>query len=93
MVYILYNRWAEEEGYRREICEQLGLHFIDSAFNQLSIFGEGSSFDGMRHIKTASLMQVNQRYKQMEDNTDYRRILEDNEQAVMMSDEVFGRYQ
>ena len=93
LIYILYNRWAEEEGYRREICEKLGLHFTDSAFNQLSIFGEGSSFDGMRHIKTASLMQVNQRYKQMEDNADYRRILEDNEQAVIISDEIFGRYQ
>ena len=93
VTYILYDRWVEEEGYRREICEQLGLHFTDSAFNQLSIFGKGSSFDGMRHIKTASLMQVNQRYKQMEDHPTYKQVINDNPEVLLASDEIFGRYQ
>ena len=92
ITYILYNNWVEEEGYRREICDELGLHFTDAALNQLSIFGGGSSFDGMKHIKTASLMKVNQRYKELEDNPDYKRIINGNKDALLLSDDIFGRY-
>ena len=92
VVYVLYNRWVEEEGYRRDTCDKLGLHFTDAALNQLSIFGGGSSFDGMKHIKTASLMKVNQRYKEMEDNPDYKQLINDNPDILLTSDEIFGRY-
>ena len=92
-MYILYNRWVEEEDYRKDICDQLGLHFTDSARNQLSIFADGSSFDGMKYIKTASLMKVNQRYKKMEDHPTYKQIINDNPNTLSVSDEIFGRYQ
>lgn len=92
LTYVLYNNWVEEEGYRQEICEELGLHFTDAALNQLSIFGGGSSFDGMKHIKTASLMKVNKRYKELEDHPDYKRIIKANKDALSLSDDIFGRY-
>ncbi len=92
LTYVLYNHWVEQEGYRQEICDKLGLHFTDAALNQLSIFGGGSSFDGMKHIKTASLMKVNQRYKEMEDHPDYIRIINENKDALSLSNDIFGRY-
>ena len=90
--YILYNRWVEDDSYRKDICDQLGLHFTDAARNQLSIFADGSSFDGMKYIKTASLMKVNQRYKELEDHPTYKQVINDNPDVLSASDEIFGSY-
>ena len=90
--HILYNQWVEDSNYRQEICEKLGLRFTDAAIDQLSIFGGGSSFDGMKYIKTAWQMQTNKRYKEMEDNPFYKAILHNHVDALLLSDEVFGKY-
>jgi len=90
--YILYNQWVKSPDYRREVCELLGLTFTDAAIDQLSIFGGGSSFDGMKHIKTASSMNTDKRYKEMEDNPYYKAILQQHSNVLSLSNEVFGKY-
>jgi len=87
--YIKYNDWCVDPDYRKQITIDLGLHFTDAALNQLSIFGNGSSFDGMKHIKTAHLMNTNERYKQMLDNKDYQQILKDNDHILQLSESIF----
>ena len=88
--YILFNRWFSSKEYRRELAEWLGLYFTDAAINQGSPFGGGSSFDKMEYLKTASLMKVNDRYKQMEDHPVYNRIIKENQEALEMSNEIFA---
>ena len=90
--YILYNQWVKSSDYRREVCELLGLTFTDAAIDQLSIFGGGSSFDGMKYIKTACNMDTNKRYKEMEDNPYYKVILQQHDNVLSLSNEVFGKY-
>jgi len=90
--YILYNQWVKSPDYRREVCELLGLTFTDAAIDQLSIFGGGSSFDGMKHIKTASSMNTDKRYKEMEDHPYYKAILQQHSNVLSLSNEVFGKY-
>ena len=61
--YILFNKWARDMEYRREIVEGLGLEFTDAALSQLSPFGGGSSFSNMMYLKNANIMRVNDRYR------------------------------
>ena len=90
--HILYDRWFVSKAYRKEIADSLGLHFTDAALNQASPFGGGSSFDGLSYLKNASEMDVLTRYKQMEDNEDYQKIIQDNEEAINLSNQLFGKY-
>ena len=87
--YILFNQWFSSEKYRRELAERLNLTFTDAAINQESPFGGGSSFDKMEYLKTASLMKVNERYKQMESHPVYDRIIKENKEALEISNEIF----
>jgi len=88
--YILFNRWFSSEEYRRELAERLNLTFTDTAINQGSPFGGGSSFDKMEYLKTASLMKVNERHKQMESHPVYDRIIKENKEALEISNEIFA---
>lgn len=89
--HILYNQWVTDINYRADICDKLGLKFTDAAINQLSIFGGGSSFDGMKHIKTAWEMDVNTRYKTMEYDQTYQTLLQKYKYVLDISNEVFGK--
>jgi len=89
--HILYDRWFVSETYRKEIADSLGLHFTDAALNQASPFGDGSSFDGLAYLKNASEMDVLNRYKQMEDNEEYKQIIQNNEEAIDLSNQLFGK--
>ena len=90
--HILYDRWFTSKEYREEIADSLGLHFTDAALNQASPFGGGSSFDELAYLKNASEMDVLNRYKQMEDNEDYQKIMQDNKEAINLSNQLFGKY-
>jgi len=89
--HILYDRWFTSKEYRKEITDSLGLHFTDAALNQASPFGGGSSFDALVYLKNASEMDVLNRYKQMEDNEDYQQIIQNNEEAIDLSNQLFGK--
>ena len=90
--HIFYDKWFASKKYRKEIVDSLGLHFTDAALNQASPFGGGSSFDELAYLKNASEMDVLNRYKQMEDNEDYQKIIQDNEEAINLSNQLFGKY-
>ena len=87
--YVLFNKWASDKEYRREIAEGLGVEFTDAALNQLSPFGGGSSFSSMTHLKTASAMRVNDRHREMAGISDYEKVIKENKEALEMSNEIF----
>ena len=89
--YILYDEWFVSKQYRKEIAEYLGLPFTDAGINQTSPWGAGSSFDGFNYLKNASEMNVLNRYKQMEDDEEYQKILQENEEAINLSNQLFGK--
>jgi hypothetical protein len=90
IVFVLFDKWTKDKQYRKTICNKLGLTFTDVAINQLSIFGGGSSFDGMNYLKEASRMNVTNRYKTMEDNPFYKSIIHNHADVLLKSNEVFS---
>ena len=87
--HIHYNIWAENPDYRQQICKDLGFTYTDAAKDQLSIFGGGSSFDGMDYIKNASDMKVNERYKEVETHPYYEMLISKHEEALALSNAIF----
>tara|TARA_R100000005_G_scaffold29673_1_gene13407 strand:- start:15 stop:755 length:741 start_codon:yes stop_codon:yes gene_type:complete len=87
--YILFNDWASNKAYREVICNDLGYVFTDAAKDQLSIFGGGSSFDGMQYLKTASQMDVNNRYKEVETHPYFEMMMSKHEEVLKLSDTIF----
>ena len=87
--YIMFNDWVTNKEYREIICKDLGYTFTDAAKDQLSIFGGGSSFSGMDYLKSASQMDVNNRYKEMETHPYYEMIMNKHQEALNLSDSIF----
>jgi len=59
---IIFDRWATDEQYRRNLSARLGLPFTDEARDHLATEGDGSSFDQMKYRNRASEMQVTDRH-------------------------------
>jgi len=87
--FIKFNDWATNKDYRETICKDLGYTFTDAAKEQLSIFGGGSSFSGMRYLKNASDMNVNNRYKEIEAHPYYEMLLYKHPEVLKLSDSIF----
>ena len=87
--YIIFNDWATSKLYRQAICNDLGYTFTDAAKDQLSIFGGGSSFDGMKYLKNASQMEINNRHKELETHPYYEMILSKYAEVLQISDDIF----
>ena len=87
--YIIFNDWVTSKLYRKAICRDLGYTFTDAAKDQLSIFGGGSSFSGMRYLKHASYMDVNNRYQEIETHPYYEMIINKHEEVLKLSDTIF----
>ena len=77
-IFISYNRWASSEEYRKQIILEFGnkfsipVRFDDSLKEVVTRFGDGSSFDGFNFAYQASMMKVNERYKNYETNPLFR---------------------
>jgi hypothetical protein len=89
-VFILFDKWATDVEYREKVCEELSLTFTDTAKEQLSIFGGGSSFDNMNFLKNAGVMDVTNRYKAMEKDPYYRAYINMNTEVLLKSREIFA---
>ena len=87
--FVLFNSWADDYNYRRQVAERLGLFFNDAARDQTSIFGGGSSFDGLNYLKDASKMNVNERYLQVWDNPTYQKMIKRSSRAINLSERIF----
>jgi hypothetical protein len=59
---ISYNRWVEDERYRRDILERLGIAVKDNSNRYVPAAGGGSSFDGTAYCGRPEEMQVNERW-------------------------------
>jgi len=84
-----FTNWAQDPGYRERLAGELHLDFSDRGFDQMVRVGPGSSFDGFSFENNASKMPVNDRWKLLISNQEYRSILDDGE-TKELSDELFG---
>ena len=73
---IVYDKWFNDVKYRERLASELGLKFDDSNLN--SIFKHGvSSFDGYNYINSAQNMDVLNRCKNFEADTDFKSFTSD----------------
>jgi hypothetical protein len=77
VVDINYNRWFLDKNYRESIGRKLGLKFTDAGINDVSIKGDGSSFDFIKYDGKAQEMRVLERWKSFKDDDEYIRLLDD----------------
>ncbi|MBF2034095.1 MAG: hypothetical protein IGR92_01130 [Leptolyngbyaceae cyanobacterium T60_A2020_046] len=89
-VCVSYNRWIQDEAYRREIAEQLGLTFTDAGFNHVARRAGGSSFDGTQHNGDPTKMDLTGRWRHYLDNNLYRSLL-NNPEIMAYSEKIFGQ--
>lgn len=87
-VVVLYNRWASDPGYRREIADRLGLRFSDRGFDEVSACAGGSSFDGVAFDGRASRMATGERWRSFVGDAHYRRHFD--AETVAMAQALFG---
>jgi len=75
--FVLYDKWFECSEYRDIVSFRLGLINIPGIPGKVSGFAGGSSFDKKRYDGKANKMNVLTRYKSMANNSDYKRLLDD----------------
>lgn len=88
--FINYNKWFTNTEYRQQICKDLNLYFTDFAINTVVHYGQGSSFDKRKFDGKAQNMNVIQRYKMYEQDTEFQKYL--NPQLIDLSKHIFGEY-
>jgi len=76
-VGIYFDEWHVNQGYRKDICEKLGVEFNDKGKHFVSAWGGGSSFDGRR--VHPDKMNVLDRTAGYEDAEFFLKLLEDSE--------------
>jgi hypothetical protein len=74
---INYNKWFTNKQYRKKIASALGLQFTDAGIDAVCNFGKGSSFDGRNFDSKASKMKVLDRWKEFENDTEYKSYFDD----------------
>lgn len=88
-VFVNYNQWFLDRGYRCGLANKLGISFTDEGLNNVVSMGTGSSFGGQSFDGKAQEMKVLERWKHFTDDEFYRSIFADDE-LVALSNEVFG---
>lgn len=96
-IFISYNDWVDSEDYRKEIVRSIEekfhvkVLFDDSLKNHMTIYGGGSSFDGLQNVRTANMMKVHERYKYFEKSVIYRKAV-DTPEIKNLSEKLFKFY-
>lgn len=89
VLFIKYNEWFKNIEYRKEICKNLDLKFTDEGLNEVKKFGNGSSFDNLQFNDNAQKMNVLRRYEQLEDDELYKKIINNNQHLLELSNSIF----
>ncbi|MGF1523904.1 MAG: hypothetical protein ACFBSF_16420 [Leptolyngbyaceae cyanobacterium] len=89
-IFINYNKWFTDIDYRRHIAAQMNITFSDEGFNDVSISGRGSSFDGLKHAGEVHKMDVLNRWREFAENPTYRKLLMNTEDLLKYSNQLFG---
>lgn len=77
--FILYNSWCWDPVYRRRIARELGMGIEDKTADRVSPAGGGSSWDRLKFDGRAHEMDTRNRWKLMENDKEYRRLIQDEE--------------
>ncbi len=85
-----YNRWFQDREYRRQLANTLGISDEDHGLQELMDFGGGSSFDKTSYSGKTQQMNVLERYKQMKDNPEFLRIINEYQGIVRNTERFFG---
>ena len=86
-VKINYNKWFIDSVYRQSLSDHFG-KFTDRGLNEIKEFGGGSSFDGISFNHKAQDMNVLDRWKKFETDSEFRAIADDKE-INALSREIF----
>lgn len=84
---INYNEWFSHPAYRDIMAGLLGLKSSDKGLDYTSPRGGGSSFDGMKFRNKATQMKVLDRWKEYQNNLDFKSHID--EELVKMSKKIF----
>jgi len=90
-ISISFNQWVSDEYYRMFISSILGLRYSDKTLDYIGHFGQGSSFSNVALDGQAKDLDVLNRWKAFEDNSLYWNIIDNNPEAVELSNRIFGR--
>ncbi|ESR25722.1 hypothetical protein [Lutibaculum baratangense] len=85
---VLYNRWAVDRTYRRDLAHALGIAFTDQGANEVPDCAGGSSFDGTAFDGRPEHMALAGRWRRYADAPDFWRIFD--EETLAMSERLFG---
>jgi hypothetical protein len=89
-VLVSYNRWCSDEAYRKNLVQYLGLEFSDAGFNEVPVYGGGSSFEGRKMNGQASTMDTRDRWKHFVDNDVFIAYFHDP-RILKTSMKIFGK--
>lgn len=87
-VPVLFNRWATDPTYRRELAENLGFTFSDDGFRRVARVGGGSSFDGLSYATRAQDMGLLHRWRHFADDPAFWNVFD--EEVFELAEEIFG---
>lgn len=87
-ICVNYNQWFSDINYRKHLADKLNLEFTDTGFNDVSVFGGGSSFERRKFHGKAENMDILNRWKQFVDDSSYRTLF--SEEVFEYSERIFG---
>jgi len=84
VVVVYYDEFVLNETYRRDICGQLGGSYDESMIDRVPCAGGYSSFDGRKHERSGSEMDVTNRFKWFftAEGNYYMKFVRDNMEAL-----------
>ena len=91
-VLVSYNQWCTDEAYRKNLAHRLDLQFSDAGFNEVPVYGGGSSFEGRKLNGQASTMNTRDRWKHYADDENFIACFHDP-RIINMSGKIFGETQ
>ena len=88
---ISYNKFVSDEKYRKQIARKIGRNYQDWTLNELgTMYGNGSSFEKNTKLHNAERVKVLERWKTLKDNVIYRELINEDKEAIELSERVFG---
>jgi hypothetical protein len=85
---VLFHKWRYDPVYRHYVATQLGITPNERLVEHVvSAIGGGSSFDGLQYRGKSGEMAVQERYKIMSDDDEFRSLIDD--EVIDLSRELF----
>jgi len=90
-VFVSFNRWVAERGYREALAGQLGFPFTDAGIGAVARWGPtawGDSFDGLAYDGRAGEMALAERFRWCAGDPFYRGLFD--AELVDLAERIFG---